>query len=152
MTDSIMAQKSAFQSTPQESSTCSGPQRNRLKEAEPLKFTRRFKMYMLIYKTNYSQDILGKTNPTKVKRLTVPRLIYYTWYNSILYYDSVVLSQSSNKEWNIIWSPETDDRQIEKSISISTWFTIQLTQLSIVERMVFSTHASRSILHPYWKK
>lgn len=47
---------------------------------------------MLIYKANYSQDILGKTNSTKIKRLTVPSLIYYTWYNSILYYDSVVLS------------------------------------------------------------
>lgn len=125
---------------------------NRLKETKPLKFTGRFKLYMLIYKANCSQDILGKTNPTKVKRLTVPSLIYYIWYNSILYYDSVVLSQYSNKEWNIIWSPETDDRQIKKSISIPTWFTIQLTQLSVVERMVFSTHGSRSILQPYWKK
>ena len=87
---------------------------NRLKETKPLKFTGWFKIYTLIYKADYSQDILGKTNPTQVKRLRVPSLIYYTWYNSILYYDSVVLPQYSNKEGNIIWSPETDDRQIKK--------------------------------------
>lgn len=31
-----------------------------LKEADPWKLTRQFKIYMLIYKANYSQDVLGK--------------------------------------------------------------------------------------------